>query len=75
MDGFDVSEGFGLVLQEIAAIDRVVKVLPLVIAQLPSLIVTGVDAALRAHAVRPLDRRETDQVDLNTYFGEFHGAG
>jgi len=52
-------------LQEIATIDGVVKVLPLAIALLPSQIVATVDAALGANAVRTFDRRETHQVDVN----------
>ena len=63
-----------LVLQEIAAIDRVVEVLPLAVAQLPRLIVAAVDAALGTDAVRAFDRRQAHQVDGNSQFGQFHGG-
>ena len=46
-----------LVLQEVAAVDRVVEVLPLVVAELPGEVVDAVDAALGADAVRALDRQ------------------
>jgi hypothetical protein len=40
------------VLKEIAAVDGVVEVLPLVVADLPRLVVDAVDAPLGADAVR-----------------------
>ncbi len=51
-----------LVGQKVAAIDRVVKVLRGGVA-LALQILGGVDAALRAHRVRALDRHDGEQVD------------
>ena len=61
-----------LMLEEIAAVDRVVEMFPLVVAQLPGEIVDAVDAALGARAVRPLDRQEAHQPDGAIEFGQFH---
>ena len=63
-----------LVLQEIAAVHRVVEVFPLVVAQLPGKIVDAVDAALAHSAVRALDRQQAHQAHAAIQFGQFHGG-
>ena len=64
-----------LMLQEVAAVDRVVEVQPLAVALLPGDVVDAVDAALGANAVRAFDRREAHQVDVDAQFGQLHGGG
>ena len=59
-------------LQEIAAVDGVVEMLPLVVALLPGEIVDAVDAALGTHAVRALDRHEAHQIDVDAQLGQLH---
>ena len=63
-----------LMLQEVAAVDRVVEVLPLVVALLPREIVDAVDAALGADAVRALDGHQAHQVDVDAQLGQLHGG-
>ena len=63
-----------LVLEEIAAVDGVVKVLPLGVAQLPREVVDAVDAALGADAVRALDGQQAHQADAAFELGQFHGG-
>ena len=63
-----------LMLQEVAAVDGVVEVQPLVVALLPRQVVDAVDAALGADAVRALDRREAHQVDVDAQLGQLHGG-
>ena len=62
-----------LVLEEIAAVDGVVEVLPLAVAQLPRQVVDAVDAALGADAVRALHGQEAHEADVALQFGQFHG--
>jgi len=64
-----------LVLQKVAAVHGVVKVLPLAVARLPRQIVARIDAALGTHAVRTLDGRQTHQVHVDAQFGQPHGGG
>ena len=64
-----------LVLQEVAAVDGVVEVQPLVVALLPREVVDAVDAALGADAVRALDGREAHQVDVDAQLGQLHRRG
>ena len=64
-----------LMLQKVAAVDRVVEVQPLVVALLAGEVVDAVDAALGADAVRAFDRREAHQVDVDAQFGQLHGGG
>ena len=47
-----------LVLQKVAAVDGVFKMLPFAVAQLPRQVVDAVDAALGADAMRPLQRQD-----------------
>ncbi len=62
-----------LVAQEVAAINRVVKVLPGRIA-LALQILRRVDAALRAHRVRTLHRNDREQIDLAAHLRDLdHG--
>ena len=61
-------------IQKVAAVDGIVQVLPLAIAQLPGLIVATIDPALSTNAVRAFDRRQADQVDLDAQFGKLHGG-
>ena len=61
-----------LVLQKVAAIDRVVEVQPLVVALLPRQVVDAVDAALRTDAVRALDRHQAHQIDIDAQLGQLH---
>ena len=63
-----------LVLQKVAAVDRVVEVQPLAVPLLPSDAVDGVDAPLGTDAVRAFHRREAHQVDLDAQLGQFHGG-
>jgi len=63
------------VLQEVAAVDRVVEVLPFAVARLPRQVVAGVDAALSADAVRTFDRPQAHQVHVDAHFGQSHGGG
>ena len=64
-----------LVLEEIAAIDGVVEMLPLVVAKLLREVVHAVDAALGAGAVRAFDGQQAHQADVAFEFGQFHGGG
>ena len=61
-----------LVLQKVAAVDRVVEVQPLAVALLAGERVDAVDAALGADAVRPFDGREAHQIDVDAQFGQLH---
>src|SRR5690606_25549952 len=60
------------VVEEVTPIDSIVQVVPLIIAELASLIIAAIDSALCAHAVRTLHWRETDQIDRRTEFAELH---
>ncbi len=60
-------------IEKVAAVDGIVQVLPLAVAQLPGLVVATVDPALSANAVRAFDRRQADQVDLDAQLGKLHG--
>ena len=64
-----------LVLQEVAAVDRIVEMLPLVVALLPRQGVDAVDAPLGADAVRAFDRYEADEIDACAEFRQPHGGG
>ncbi len=61
-----------LVIQKVTAVNRIVEVLPLVVAQLSRLIVAAVDPALCTNAVRAFDRSQADQVDVDTQLGQLH---
>ena len=61
-----------LMLQKVAAVDRVVEVQPLAVALLPRHVVDAVDAALSADAVRALDRDEAHQIDVDAELGQLH---
>ena len=63
-----------LVLEEIAAVDGVVEMLPLVVAELPREVVDAVDAALGADAVRAFDGQQAHDADVAFEFGQFHGG-
>ena len=61
-----------LVGQKVAAVDRVVEVLPGGVAF--ALEVLGrVDAALRAYGMRPLDRHDGEQIDVTAGFRNLDG--
>ncbi len=62
-----------LVRQEVAAVDGVVEVLPGGVA-FALQVLGGVDAALRAHRVRPLDRNDGEQVDVTSHLGNLDGG-
>ena len=55
------------------AVNGIVEVLPFGVAELPSLVVAAIDAALSADAVRPLHGRQTDQINFNAQLGQLHG--
>ena len=61
-----------LVLQEVAAVNRVVKMEPLAIALLPGQRIDAVDAAFGADAVRALHRSETQQIDVDAQLSHLH---
>ncbi len=63
-----------LVGQEVAAVDGVVEVLPGGVA-FALQVLGGVDAALRAHRVRPLDRDDGEEVDVTSHLGNLDGGG
>ena len=63
-----------LVAQKISAIDRVVKMLPGRVA-FALQILRRVDAALRAHRVRPLHRNNREQVDAAAHLGDLDHRG
>ena len=64
-----------LVLQEIAAVDRVVEVLPFTVAQLARLIIAAINPSLSTDAVGSFDRRQTHQVNVDPQLGQFHCGG
>ena len=59
-------------MEKVASVDGVVEMFPLVVTELASLVVDGVDTALSTHAVRTLDRRQAHQVDVDLQFGQLH---
>jgi len=59
-------------LQEIAAVERIVEMLPLAVAELPGKIVDAVDSALSTGAVRTLDRQQAHQPHAAIQFSQFH---
>jgi hypothetical protein len=61
-----------LVLKEVTTIDRIVKVLPFRITELPSLIVATVDTTLRTNAVGTLYWSQADQIDGHAQFSQLH---
>ena len=63
-----------LVRQEVAAVDGVVEVLPGGVT-FALQVLGGVDAALRAHRVRPLDRNDGEEVDVTSHLGNLDGGG
>ena len=63
-----------LVGQEVAAVDGVVEVDPGGVA-FALQVLGGVDAALRADRVRPLDRNDGEQVDVTAHLGNLDGRG
>src|SRR5690606_10318175 len=64
----------GLVLEEIAAVDGVVEVEPLVVARLPRLVIDAVNAALGADAVGALHGLKAHNVDVDAQLGQLHGG-
>ena len=64
-----------LMVEEIAAVNRVVEMEPLGVALLPRERVDAVDAPLSANAMRPLDRREAHQIDVDAQLGQLHRGG
>ena len=64
-----------LMVEKVAAVHGVIEVFPLIIAQLPCLIITAVDSTLCTYAVRTFDRSQTEQINLHTQFSELHGGG
>ena len=62
-----------LMLEEVTAVDGVIKVLPLVVALLPCLRVDTVDATLCARGMRPFYRHEAHKIDVDPEFGKPHG--
>ena len=63
-----------LVREKVAAVYRVVEVLGGRIA-LAFCVDRAVDAALRTHRVRTLDRNDRDEIDLVPGFGDLHRRG
>ncbi len=63
-----------LIGQKIAAINRVVKVLPGGVA-LALQVLGCVDSTLRAHRVRALHRNDGEQVDLSAHFRDLDDRG
>ncbi len=64
-----------LMLQEVAAVHRVVQMQPFRVAQLTRLVVARIDPALGTHAVRSLDRGQTHEIHVDAQLGQFHGRG
>ena len=64
-----------LVLQEVAAVDGVVEVLPFAVAQLPRQVVDAVDAALGADAMRAFHRQEAHDAHVAFQLGQLDGGG
>ena len=62
-----------LVGEEVAAVDRVVEVLPGGVA-LALQVLGGVDAALGADRVRPLDRDDGEEVNVTSHLGNLDGG-
>src|SRR5271157_3216840 len=62
-----------LVGKEVAAIDGVVEVLPGGVA-FALQVLRGIDAALRADRVRPLDRNDGEKVNVTSHLGNFDGG-
>ncbi len=75
----DAGRGFAhglhrrLVGEEIAAVHGVVKVLPGGVA-FALQVLGGIDAALGAHRVRPLDRDDREEVDVTSHLGNLDGG-
>ena len=63
-----------LIAQEVAAVDRVVKVLPGRVA-LALQVFRGVNPTLRAHRVRPLHRNNGEQVDVGAHLRDLDHRG
>src|SRR5271157_4720023 len=59
--------------EEVAAIDGVVEVLPGGVA-FALQVLRGIDAALRADRVRPLDRNDGEKVNVTSHLGNFDGG-
>ena len=55
-----------LVGQEVAPVEGFIAVLVFRVPLLPGHFVARVDASLRAHAVRSLDRHQREKIDLQT---------
>jgi len=68
-------EDGGLVGEEVAADDGFVEVLPFGVALLACDVVAGVDAALGADAVGALHRHQRKQIDMKSFFCQFHRGG
>jgi len=64
-----------LMLEKVAAIDRVVEMLPLVVALLTREVVDAVDPALRADAVGALDGHQAHEIHVEAELSELHGGG
>ena len=62
-----------LVGQEVATVNGVVEVLPGGVA-LALQVLGGVDAALGANRVRPLDRNDGEEVNVTSHLGNFDGG-
>ena len=62
-----------LVGEKVAAVDRVVEVLPGGVA-LALQVLGSVDAALGADRVRPLDRDDGEEVNMTSHLGDFDGG-
>ena len=62
-----------LVGEEVAAVDGVVEVLPGGVA-FTLQVLGGVDAALGAHRVRPLDRDDGEEVNVTSHLGNLDGG-
>jgi len=73
--GRGLAHGFhrGLVGQEVAAVHGVVEVLPGGVA-FTLQVLGGIDAALRAHRVRPLDRDDREEVNVTSHLGDLDGG-
>jgi hypothetical protein len=64
-----------LVVEEVAAVERLIDVHPLAETLLSNHIGAGVDPALGTDAVRPLDRDQREQIDRHAGFGDADGGG
>ena len=62
-------------LQEVAAVDGVIEVLPFAVALLPGERIDAVDPTLGTDAVGSLDGDEADQIDVDAELGQSHGGG